>query len=165
MQLIVIPLMSAILGWLIAWLFIKLIFAPWHNGLKNFIQGLQIESIVPASASKAQFEAILPLIDDKFDQFFKQKLGEKMPMISMFIGDKTVAQLKSIFLEELQLIFPAVLNQFLYNAKNDFTNTIHSKWRLILEPILLKATRKYRIIAFLIGLIWGIILLLIIHIL
>jgi uncharacterized membrane protein YheB (UPF0754 family) len=163
MQLIVIPLMSAILGWLIAWLFIKLIFAPWHNGLKSFIQGLQIESIVPASASKAQFEAILPLIDAKFDQFFTQKLGEKMPMISMFIGDKTVAQLKSIFLDELQLIFPEVVNQFLYNSKENFENNIHTKWRLILEPILLNATRKYRIAAFGIGLIWGIITVMLIH--
>jgi hypothetical protein len=164
MYLLIIPLMSALLGWLITWLFIKSLFVPWNNSLKNFIRNLQIESIVPASSMKAQFESLLPLMDDKFDEFFKQKLDEKMPMISMFIGEKTVAQLKSIFLEELQLIFPAVLNQFLYNAKNDFTNTIHSKWRFILEPILLKATRKYRIIAFAIGLIWGFITLLAIHI-
>ncbi|MEN9701781.1 MAG: hypothetical protein RIR55_1107 [Bacteroidota bacterium] len=165
MILILIPIMSAILGWFIAWLFIKILFAPWNNSLKNFIQNLQIETIVPASSSKAQIEAILPLIDEKFDQFFKHKIGEKMPMISMFIGDKTVAQLKSIFLEELQLIFPDVLNQFLNNAKDDFSKNISSKWRLILEPILLKATKKYRFIAFTIGLIWGIITLLLIHLL
>ncbi len=163
MHLILIPLMSALLGWLIAWLFIKLLFAPWNNSLQNFIQNLQIESIVPASSSSAQFEAILPLIDDKFDEFFKEKLGEKMPMISMFIGDKTVTQLKAIFLEELQLIFPIVLNQYLTNSKDDFANNLSSKWRFVLEPLLLKATRKYRIIAFTIGLIWGIITLLVIH--
>jgi hypothetical protein len=81
----------------------------------------------------------------------------------MFIGDKTVAQLKSIFLDELQLIFPTVLNQYINNVKVDFAKNISSKWRFILEPILLKATRKYRIIAFTIGLIWGIITLLLIH--
>ena len=165
MQLLLIPLMSGMLGWFIAWLFIKILFANWNNSLKNFIQNLPLESIVPASSSKAQFEAILPLIDEKFDQFFKQKLGEKMPMISMFIGDKTVTQLKSIFLDELQFIFPEVLNSFLNNAKDDFANNIRSKWRFILEPILLKATRKYRIIAFAIGLMWGIVTLLLIHLL
>jgi uncharacterized membrane protein YheB (UPF0754 family) len=163
MHLIIIPLMSALLGWLIPWLFIKLLFAPWNKSLKNFVQNLQIESLVPTSSSKTQFEALLPLIDEKFDAFFKQKLSEKMPMISMFIGDKTVAQLKSIFLEELQLIFPEVLAQFLNNSKDDFAKSIHSKWRLILEPKLLIATRKYRFIAFIIGLIWGIITLLLIH--
>ena len=157
--------MSAILGWFIAWLFIKILFAPWNNSLHKFIQNLEIEFIVPASSSKAQFEAILPFIGDKFDQFFKEKLGEKMPMISMFIGDKTVAQLKSIFLEELQLIFPEVVDQFLNNAKKDFASNMASKWRFILEPILLKATRKYRIIAFAIGFIWGIITLLLVHLL
>ena len=165
MQLILIPLMSAILGWFIAWLFIKILFAPWNNSLKNFIQNLQIESLVPPSSSKAQLAAILPFIDEKFDDFFKQKLAEKMPMISMFIGDKTVAQLKSVFLDELQLIFPTVLNQYLNNTKDDFAKNISSKWRLILEPILLKATRKYRIIAFTIGLIWGIVINLLIHLL
>lgn len=83
----------------------------------------------------------------------------------MFIGDKTVTQLKSIFLDELQFIFPEVLNSFLNNAKDDFANNIRSKWRFILEPILLKATRKYRIIAFAIGLMWGIVTLLLIHLL
>ncbi len=165
MYLFVIPFMSAILGWFIAWLFIKAIFMSWNGGLKNKIESIQIESILSQSTTNAQFKALIPLIDTQFDQFFTHKLGEKMPMISMFIGDKTVTQLKSIFLEELELIFPAILNQFLHNTKQDFTNNIETKWRAILEPTLLKATRKFRIIAFAIGLFWGIITLILAHLL
>jgi hypothetical protein len=165
MNLFVIPFMSAILGWLVAWLFIKAIFLSWKGGLKNVIQSVQIGSMLPNDVANAQCDSLLPLIDTQFDQFFKHKLGEKMPMISMFIGDKTVTQLKGIFIEELQLIFPTILNQFFENAKQDFTNNIETKWRAILEPILLKATRKFRIIAFLIGLFWGIITLMLTHLL
>lgn len=35
-----------------------------------------------------------------------------MPMIAMFIGDKTIAQLKTIFIQEIELLFPQVIGRF-----------------------------------------------------
>ena len=165
MNLIIIPLMSAILGWLVAWLFIKAIFITKEGGLSKMIRSIEIDKIITKEFSLQQFESALPLIDEQLDQFFKQRLGEKMPMISMFIGDKTVHELKMVFIDELKSLFPSLVHQFLFKAQQDFANSISVKWRPILEAKLLKATIKFRIIASLIGLLWGIITILLIHLL
>lgn len=157
--------MSAILGWLIAWLFIKVLFINWKGGLKNSIESFKIETYLTPATTLKQFETVLPIVDEALDQFFKHTLGQKMPMISMFIGDNTVTQLKNVFLEELQKLFPKLVVQFFNHSKNDFAQNIETKWRAVLEPIFLKATRKFRIVALFIGLLWGIITLLLIHLL
>ena len=165
MNLIIVPLMSAILGWLVAWLFIKAIFISWEGGLSKMISTIEIDKMITKEMSLQQFDSALPIIDEQLDQFFKQRLGEKMPMISMFIGDKTVNELKTVFMDELKSLFPSLVHQFLFKAQQDFANTISNKWRPILEPKLLKATRKLRIIASILGLLWGIITILLIHLL
>lgn len=157
MNLILIPIMCGILGWFIAWLFVKAIFFSWDAGFKNLIDSIEIDQFITPETSDKQFANVLPLIDSQFDIFFKHKLSEKMPMISMFIGDKTVAELKEIFIEELRLLFPHLVHQFLNNVKQNFVHNLSNKWKATLESNLLKYTRKYRVIAFFIGLIWGII--------
>ena len=165
MNLILIPLMTALLGWLIAWLFIKLIFMNWKGGLATLVAKIEIEKLISAETSLAQFESTLPYIDAQLDTFFKHKLSEKMPMIAMFIGDKTITQLKEVFIEELKAIFPNLIQQFALTAKNNFFKKLQQKWKPILEPALLKATKQYRILAFVIGLIWGILLVMLTHLL
>jgi len=98
------------------------------------------------------------------DSFFKERLTEKMPIISMFIGEKTITQLKEVFIEELQTLFPDLISQFSKSIQAAFLSTLSSKWAPILETMLLKATQKLRWIAFLIGAIWGwVIYLILIH--
>ncbi len=155
MHLLIIPLMTALLAWFIAWFFIKALFINWSQGLQKQIASLQLNQLISKNAMDTQFEAVLPYIDEQLDHFFTTKLGEKMPIVSMFIGDKTVAQLKSVFLEELQLLFPELVGKLAENSKADFAQNLHKKWKPILEPTLLKATRTYRILAFIFGLAWG----------
>jgi hypothetical protein len=81
-----------------------------------------------------------------------------MPIISMFIGDKTIAQLKEVFLEELAQIFPALLSQFTQSTASAFLLNIETKWSKKIEQYLLKASQKIRIMAFCLGFIWGLIL-------
>ena len=165
MNLILIPLMTAILGWLIAWLFVKLVFINWNGGLAKLIDSIKIEEIITAESSSIQFNSVLPYIDARLDDFFKNKLGDKMPMIAMFIGEKTVAQLKSVFMEELSLLYPSLMKQIAQSAKDDFSKQLQQKWRPILEPALFHKTRNYRILAFIIGMVWGIIILMLTHLL
>ncbi len=40
-------------------------------------------------------------------------------MLSMFIGDKTINQLKGAFLLELESLFPVIMNSYLSNLEND----------------------------------------------
>ena len=35
-----------------------------------------------------------------------------MPMVGMLIGDRTINQMKSIFLTELEMLFPQIIQQF-----------------------------------------------------
>ena len=61
----------------------------------------------------------MPLVEEQIDHFLRIKLGEQMPMISMFIGDKTIQQLKNIFMEELTTLFPNLINQYAKNLQSD----------------------------------------------
>lgn len=81
-----------------------------------------------------------------------------MPVISMFIGEKTITQLKEVFLEELAQIFPALLSEFTQSTANTFLLNLELKWSKKLETYLLKASQKLRIMAFCLGFIWGLIL-------
>ena len=40
-------------------------------------------------------------------------------MISMFIGDKTINTLKVVFMQEIESLFPQVMQQFAGQLKND----------------------------------------------
>lgn len=58
------------------------------------------------------FETIKPLIESQMDDFLRNRLKDQMPMISMFIGDKTIEQLKLIFIREIEMLFPRVMEEF-----------------------------------------------------
>ncbi len=163
MVMFIIPLMTGLLAWFIAWLFVQLIFWPNNKGIQKLLQELDISKLVNKENSTNQFEAILPIIDNQLNDFFTHKLTEKMPMVSMFIGDKTIAQLKTVFVEELREIFPSLIQQMASNIKSDFTYHLNSKWKKIIVSSLLKATRLYRFIAFSIGVAWGVLIVMLIH--
>lgn len=42
-----------------------------------------------------------------------------MPMIAMFIGDKTINSLKIIFIQEIETLFPQVMEKFTDNLQKD----------------------------------------------
>lgn len=83
----------------------------------------QAGSAGPALADKSSFDSIRPLIETHVDEFLGHRLGKEMPMIGMFIGDKTIAQLKSIFMKELEEIFPLVMNQYMGNLAGGTQST------------------------------------------
>lgn len=64
-------------------------------------------------------EKIKPLIETHIDDFLRNKLKEQMPMIGMFIGDKTINTLKVVFMQEIEALFPQVMQQFAGNLKSD----------------------------------------------
>jgi hypothetical protein len=68
-------------------------------------------------SDSTQIENLLPLAETHIDYFLRHKLTTAMPMVAMFIGDKTIAQFKAIFMEELKELLPeftaAYLDQLL----------------------------------------------------
>jgi len=167
MQIVLLPLLVACFGWLISWGFIKIIFFPhqsirmagrqWQSLFAKKAGQISIHQILPPLTQGDSFQKLLPFIDSKLDEFFKERLVQKMPVISMFIGDKTITQLKEVFLEELEQIFPALLSEFTQSTATAFLLNIETKWAKELETYLLKATQKIRIIAFALGFIWGLV--------
>ena len=163
MCLYLIPLLTGVLTWFIAWLFVQVLLKSKSFGIHQYIQQLDISTLLNKETSTKQFENILPTIDAQLDTFFTQKLGEKMPIVSMFIGDKTIGQLKSVFVEELRDIFPILIQQMAQKAKQTLLENWETKWNKNLAQILFKATRPFRILSFLIGLAYGILLVLLIN--
>jgi uncharacterized membrane protein YheB (UPF0754 family) len=63
-------------------------------------------------------EKILPRIDRHIDHFLRVKLVDKMPVVGMLIGEKTVSELKSVFMEEMQALFPVVMSTYMGTLQN-----------------------------------------------
>ena len=168
MHIILLPLLVACFGWLISWGFIKIIFFPhqsirlagrqWQSLFSKKAGQISIGQILPELTQGDSFQKLLPFIDAKLDEFFKERLVQKMPVISMFIGDKTITQLKEVFLEELAQIFPDLLSEFTQSSANTFLLNLEARWSKKIEQYLLKASQKLRIMAFCLGFIWGLIL-------
>ncbi len=139
---ILILLFSCLTGWLAVWFILKILFWPKKNvnalGLK--FQGLlpryqpviaeqlaemaskelfSFASLKEKAASPASFDKLRPEIEFHIDHFLREKLKDSFPMLSMFIGDKTISQLKAAFLLELESLFPVIMKSYLTNLEND----------------------------------------------
>lgn len=139
---LLIPMLTAFAGWLIHRLAVSLMFRPLAS---RQILSLRIQGWIPrhraaltaqlGAFAAAQFQGmddiekkiadpstlakVMPSIEAHIDDFLRVKLAEKMPVISMFIGDKTVNTLKTVFLQELEQLFPKVMGQFAGNLRQD----------------------------------------------
>ena len=150
-RLFVIPILSAFTGWLVIWMLLKLLFHPkqaWK------IAGFTIQGILPgqqqklaqtlgklastelASADLPQkiagpdsFQKLAPHIEAHIDNFLRNKLTAEMPMIAVLIGDKTITQLKAVFLKELESMFPLIMENYINNllAGQELENMVAKK--------------------------------------
>jgi uncharacterized membrane protein YheB (UPF0754 family) len=135
-------LLSCFTGWFVIWLVLKLIFRP----LKPItIAGFKMQGILPANqqlmaqkigkmvstqlfsfdalqqkvTDPESFNKLKPEIEKHIDAFLREKLKETFPMLSMLIGDKTINQLKTAFLTELETLFPALMKSFISNLEKE----------------------------------------------
>jgi uncharacterized membrane protein YheB (UPF0754 family) len=137
-----IPLISAFIGWFTNWIAIKMLFHPREP--RRFL-GITIQGIFPKRqqqfaeklgklvseellsfsdieekiTSPANIRKIIPVIDVHVDRFLRETLSREFPVISMFIGDKTIEHLKSVFLGQLEQIFAPTLKTYLSNLQSD----------------------------------------------
>lgn len=140
--LIIIPIISAFIGWVSNWLLIKLLFHPQKPvRLPGFtIQGIypkrqkqlaaQLSALVSREllsltdleakiASPDSFNKIKPTVEEHVDDFLRNKLKEAFPMIGMLIGDRTINTLKEIFMKELETLFPVIMKGYIQNLQKD----------------------------------------------
>lgn len=137
---ILLPLISAFIGWFTNWIAIKMLFHPREP---KKILGITIQGIFPkrqqvfaAKLGKLvsdellsfsdistkithpeNLKVVMPLIEKHIDRFLREQLPEQMPLISMFIGESTLEQMKTIFLQQLEVIFPEIMQSYVHTLQ------------------------------------------------
>jgi uncharacterized membrane protein YheB (UPF0754 family) len=179
-----IPFISAFIHWLTIWMALKLLFHPREP---RKILGLTLHGVFPKRqrqiagslgkivgqellsfadieqtiTNPANVAKVLPLAEEHIDHFLRVKLKESMPMIGMFIGDKTITQLKATFMTELAELFPVIMKNYVANLKNDLdleaivvdkiANFSSGKLETMLNQILTKEFRFVEVIGAALG--------------
>jgi uncharacterized membrane protein YheB (UPF0754 family) len=67
----------------------------------------------------ATIQKLMPSVETHIDVFLREKLPRSMPMLGMLIGDRTIQQLKDIFMAELQTLLPVVIQQYVQALEKD----------------------------------------------
>jgi uncharacterized membrane protein YheB (UPF0754 family) len=138
-----IPIAGAFLGWILTAALIKMLFHPrWPKrflglGLQGYIPKnrailtdkiaagiskgdfFSIDEIAAKVSNPENFQQIMPMAAQHIDEFLRLKLPKAMPMISMFIGDRTINQLKTVFMDELEQLFPQIMQSYIGNLKSE----------------------------------------------
>lgn len=137
-----IPFISAFIHWLTIRMALKLLFHPRRpvRILGFTLQGVfpkkqqqiaeslgrivgqqlfSFRDIEKAITDPGNIMRILPVVGEHIDHFLRFKLKESMPVIGMFIGEKTIAQLKAVFMKELEELFPVILQQYVGHLRDD----------------------------------------------
>ena len=64
-------------------------------------------------------EKLMPVVEEHIDTFLRVKLVKEMPMVGMFVGDKTMSTLKTVFMKELGILFPQLMKNYAGNLKEE----------------------------------------------
>jgi uncharacterized membrane protein YheB (UPF0754 family) len=128
---------------------------------------ISFEDIKSQLAKPENLDSVMPIIEAKLDHFIKKKLSEKMPVISMFISNNTLDDIKSAIVLELKDSLPMMIEQMSNGFKDKLDieqlviqkveNFSSDKLEQILVDIMNKEFKFVEIIGGVIGLIIGII--------
>lgn len=67
----------------------------------------------------ATLQQLMPAVEKHIDVFLRDKLPKAMPMLGMFIGDRTIQQLKDTFMGELEELFPQVIADYIQSLEKN----------------------------------------------
>ena len=65
------------------------------------------------------FNKLKPEIETHIDDFLRIRLKETFPMLGSLIGDKTITQLKTAFMGELENLFPVIMKSYMSRLETD----------------------------------------------
>jgi uncharacterized membrane protein YheB (UPF0754 family) len=189
-KLLLIPIISAFIGWFTNWIAIKMLF---HPKVPTKILGITFHGIFPKRqrqfaeklgklvsnellsfkdieqkiTNPNNIKKIMPHVESHIDHFLRNKLSEQMPVISMFIGDKTITQLKAVFISELEILFPTIMSNYMGNLQNELdleqiitekvSGFSSDKLEQILNTIMSKEFRFVEIIGAILGFVIGLV--------
>jgi len=88
-------------------------------GLLVSAELLSFADIESKISNPDNLKKIMPMIENHVDDFLRTRLSQEMPVISMFIGDKTIEKLKGSFMKEIEVLFPKVMKEYASNLKTE----------------------------------------------
>lgn len=186
--LFLIPVISAFIGWFTNWIAIKMLFHPKEP---KKILGITIQGIFPKRQQQFaeklgklvsqellsfadieqklihpdNIQKLMPVVEQHIEQFLRQKLAEEMPVISMFIGENTIKQLKGVFMKELETLFPVIMQRYIGHLQQELdlekiviqkvASFSSDKLEDILQSILSKEFRFVELVGAVLGFIIG----------
>lgn len=129
------PFIAAFTGWFTTWIAIYMLFHPREP--KRFL-GITVQGIFPKRQKQVaaklgsmvakeliHFDEIARLLKDPqklkdlnptiskhLDNFLEVKLKEKLPVISMFLGESTIGKVKEGMMEEIESLLPELIQQY-----------------------------------------------------
>ena len=128
----------------------------------EFLSFAEIEKKISDPGNLRQ---IMPMIEKHVDDFLRVRMSNEMPFLSMFIGEKTITTLKTVFMQEIELLFPEVMKQFARNIRHELdveqiviqkvSSFSSDKLEEILYQIMSKEFRFVEIIGAIIGFLIG----------
>jgi uncharacterized membrane protein YheB (UPF0754 family) len=140
--LFLIPVISAFIGWFTNWIAIKMLFHPREP---KKVLGITFQGIFPKRQQQfamklgklvsnellsfsdiekkisdpANVQKLMPIVDAHIEVFLKEKLTAQIPMLGMLIGEKTIGQVKAIFINELEELFPLLMKQYMNTLQHE----------------------------------------------
>lgn len=184
------PFIAGFIGWFTNWIAIKMLF---HPRLPVKFLGMTIQGIFPKRQAlfaeklgqlvskelisldeialkinqPATIQKALPFIEEHIDGFIKTKLKEEMPLLSMFVNDKSLENIKKGMVSEIETIFPQIMTKMTSGLKEELdieklvTEKVKGfssdKLEEILNAIMSKEFRFVEIIGAVLGFLIGII--------
>ena len=184
------PFIAAFTGWFTTWIAIYMLFHP-RNPIR--FMGITIQGIFPKRQRQVaeklgsvvakelihfdeiatqlkdpeMLKGLNPIIEKHLDNFLQVKLKEKLPIISMFVGDGTMLKIKEGMLEEIALLLPEIINRYTddLSARIDIekmvtekvSNFSSDKLEEILQSVMKKEFRFLEIIGGVLGFAIGLI--------
>lgn len=92
---------------------------PLHAGFAHTIS--QTLTDLPDHLDAKHVHKIQHDILALFDQFMAERLVQKMPVLSMFIDDKLIAEIRDVFHQEMEVHLPQLLKKNITAEKNIIT--------------------------------------------
>ena len=187
-MLYLLPFIAAFIGWFTNFIAVKMLFHP-RKPVKFL--GITIQGIFPkrqtqfaqklgtlVSNELISFDEIankintpnttkqaLPIIEQHIDHFIQHKLKEEIPLLSMFITEKSIASIKQSMVTEVENMFPTLIQKMVEGIKNDLdiekiviekvNNFSSDKLEQILFSIMKKEFRFIEIIGAILGFVIG----------
>jgi uncharacterized membrane protein YheB (UPF0754 family) len=142
-KLLLLPIISAFIGWFTNWIAIKMLFHPkeptkilgitfqgiFPKRQKQFAEKLgklvndeliNFDEIKAKLSSPEMINKAMPYIDEQLKTFIEKKLSEQLPIISMFISGDTLNKIRLSIVEELRNALPGMINKLGSDLGNDF---------------------------------------------